>query len=116
MAEIRIKAVKPGAILVSSWGYDQTNVDWYMVTKGAEVGKMVELVRLAAHVTGSLPMAMSGISYSEKVAGQFQPYIGAKPAKKKLQQAYDGNVSVKVRSFALVRLRDGKPKGCSWYA
>ena len=25
--------IEPGAILVSSWGYDQTNVDYYLVTR-----------------------------------------------------------------------------------
>jgi hypothetical protein len=27
------EVIEPGAILYSSWGYDQTNVDYYMVTR-----------------------------------------------------------------------------------
>jgi hypothetical protein len=27
------KCIEPGAILYSSWGYDQTNIDYYMVTR-----------------------------------------------------------------------------------
>jgi hypothetical protein len=41
-----------GDILKSSWGYDQTNVDWYEVT--ALIGaKMVELRKIAAATTSS---------------------------------------------------------------
>lgn len=28
--------IEPGAILYSSWGYDQTNIDYYMVTRTTE--------------------------------------------------------------------------------
>ncbi len=39
------RALKPGDVLVSMWGYDQTNVDYYMVTK--LIGKSsVEIVEI----------------------------------------------------------------------
>lgn len=39
--------IEPGAILYSSWGYDQTNVDWYMVTRTTRASAWI--VPMSAH-------------------------------------------------------------------
>ena len=39
--------IEPGAILYSSWGYDQTNVDYYMVTR--TTAKSAWIVPMTAH-------------------------------------------------------------------
>ncbi len=41
------EVIEPGAILYSSWGYDQTNVDWYMVTRTTRASAWI--VPMAAH-------------------------------------------------------------------
>lgn len=47
------RALKPGDVLVSMWGYDQTNVDYYMVTK--LIGKSsVEIVEIGCTSSQSL--------------------------------------------------------------
>jgi hypothetical protein len=59
-AERRAKLAQPhgltvGAVLVSSWGYDQTNVDFYEVTKviGARTVEVREIAAEAVH-TGDM--------------------------------------------------------------
>ena len=39
--------IEPGAILYSSWGYDQTNVDYYMVTRVTKASAWI--VPMTAH-------------------------------------------------------------------
>ena len=39
--------IEPGAILYSSWGYDQTNVDYYMVTRVTKSSAWI--VPMSAH-------------------------------------------------------------------
>jgi hypothetical protein len=86
--------LKVGSILRASWGYDQTNIDYFEVT--ALVGaKMVEIreIAQAAHETGSL-------------VGKCVPLPGAftgKPMRKLAQ----GN-SVKIYSFAHAYLVEPK--------
>lgn len=46
MTETKIEAhvadkIEPGAILYSSWGYDQTNVDFYMVTRTTQASAWI---------------------------------------------------------------------------
>lgn len=38
-----LNKLETGQILVSSWGYDQTNIDFYQVVKGAEIGKFAQI-------------------------------------------------------------------------
>lgn len=37
--------IEPGAILYSSWGYDQTNVDYYMVTRTTKASAWIVPMR-----------------------------------------------------------------------
>ena len=41
--------IEPGAILYSSWGYDQTNVDFYMVTRTTKASAWI--VPMGSHET-----------------------------------------------------------------
>lgn len=99
--------LKPGDILCSSWGYDQTNVDFYKVKK--LIGKsMVELVRVGSST-------VEGSEYSHGMACEVVAVPGAEigsPFKKKAQS----NNSVSMSSFDTARLWDGKPMYKSWYA
>jgi len=88
-----------GDILYSSWGYDQTNIDFYEVTK--LVGKMVEVRKVAQKVTKS----EVGADYVVPVPGR---YVG--PPLKKKPQGSGGRVYIKITSFAHASPWDGKPK------
>ena len=87
-----------GDILYSSWGYDQTNVDFYEVVQ--VIGKAVAIRQIEKRV-------VSGNEYSEYVAPMPRKYIG--PALKKIPR----NNSVRLNSFSSAWLWDGKPKSQS---
>ena len=54
--------ISVGSILYSSWGYDQTNIDYYKVTKISPTGKTCKIVRI-----GSQRLEETGFM-SERVA------------------------------------------------
>lgn len=91
-----------GDILHSSWGYEQTNCDWYQVTE--LVGKKsVKLREIGANLT-----------YDHSMSGKSSPvpnqYIGAEQTKKY------GYYGAKLSSFETARKWDGKSKYWSSYA
>jgi hypothetical protein len=88
-------------ILLSTWGYDQTNSNYYKVLK--VMGSFVELIELneveTAHKDGwmfgtTVPVLTStkGVSF-----------------RKKFKDGYNGGYSVKINSFAGAGLWDGTP-------
>ena len=97
--------LKTGDILYSSWGYDQTNVDFYEVTK--VIGKrMVEITPIASKDSGTL----DGRDCGEVVAVPGK-YIGAPMHK----IAHNGT-SISIKSFITAWPWDGKPTYYSTYA
>lgn len=84
--------LKVGSILRASWGYDQTNVDFYQVTR--LIGsKMVEIVEIKGEGFEDLSMQ-----------GQTAPMVGSfksKPMRKRAQ----GNC-VKIASYAYAYLME----------
>lgn len=95
--------LKVGDVLVSSWGYDQTNVDFYEVT--AIVGKnMVEIRPIA----GTTPDKGSDRGMATAVKGH---YVG--PAMRKHVKYGD---TVRIKSYANARPWDGTPMYWSSYA
>jgi hypothetical protein len=85
-----------GDILYSSWGYDQTNVDFYEVT--GVLGKQITLRAVGSKVVRSSP----GIEYVVAQPGRFT----GPPMKKLVQQ---GGV-VKIDSVARAYKWDGTPR------
>jgi hypothetical protein len=93
-AERKAKAAAPhdvkiGDIFRSSWGYDQTNIDYYECTQ--VIGAMIE-IRAIAQL----------IEETDHMQGKCTPskghYIG-EPMRKKVNN-YNGEPSVKIYSFA----------------
>jgi hypothetical protein len=84
-----------GDFLSSSWGYDQTNVDFYQVTR--VIGKMVEIRQVASKVVKSRPPQ----DYVEPVKNRF---TGSK-----MKKRVGVGDSVKVSSHSHARKWDGKP-------
>lgn len=95
--------LKPGDILYSSWGYDQTNISWYQVTAAKPEGKAVVIREISANVVRSVP----GTDYMMPAKGHF---IG-EALKKIPQLGYKGEAYIKVTSFSSAHPWDGKPKG-----
>ena len=100
-------SLKVGDIMVDSWGYDQTNVDFYKVKR--LVGKsMVELIGIrSAHVDDSYEahgMACKVIPLPDHEYGE--------PFKKKA----NSRNRISMTSYSSAVLWDGKPEYKSWYA
>lgn len=105
---------KVGEILISTWGYEQTNVDFYQVTK--VTGRMIT-IREIAHKT------VPGSTYSHGMACEVVAspgvFLEGKPEIKKLvgvSQYKPSEYSVKLTSYSWATLWNGESAYMSWYA
>lgn len=95
--------IKVGDIFYSSWGYDQTNVDWYEVVSAPEGTKMVIVREIGGH-------AVSSSSGSDKVVPVPGHFVG--PPLRKIPQygGPGGKAYLKVTDDHWAHAWDGKPK------
>ncbi len=109
----RSRAYKPpekigiGAILSSSWGYGQTNVDYYQVTGMSSSGKTVTLREVAA----------LDVQQGQRGAGAMSGKKRALPDEftgKPFQRRIGSNGRIKIRDYASASLWDGKDDYYSW--
>lgn len=97
--------INKGDILVSHWGYDQTNVDFFYVVKKTGLG--VSLI----------PMGEKIVEYKD-MSGRVvpgEPNFTAKPMNRKIKK-YTGGVYVRINSFSYARKWNGQPEYFSSYA
>jgi len=92
--------MKVGDILYSSWGYDQTNIDFYQVTR--VIGKVVEI--------RELDKTFSEGSRSEDMVMPVPNRFVGPPMKKLPKGGYQGRATVKLNSYSNAYPWDGKPK------
>lgn len=92
--------IKPGAILSASWGWEQTNINFFMVKKVSNGWAVV--VQLKNSSKGS-------DMYSEEMP-TFQE-VG-EPMRRKMKY----QDSLKISSFMYASLWDGKPEKATHYA
>lgn len=100
---------KVGDIFQSSWGYDQTNIDYYEITKligshFAEVCKINSKSTATAWLQGECVPAPGCFETKadrtqEMIDGSY-PRIRVAPRRLKIQEGYGGEPRIKVRSFA----------------
>jgi hypothetical protein len=95
--------LKVGDILVSSWGYDQTNIDFYQVTR---VMKSSVEIRQIKSKSGPEEGFMTAYCTADKDNFCGEPM---------LKRANSTN-SVSIASYASASPWDGKPERYSWYA
>lgn len=96
------RQLEVGHILVASWGYDQTNIDFYQVT--ALVGETMVDVR---------PIAGNTIQGTGWMRGRSMPTLDAFTGPATRHRVQDGT-TVKVRDWGVwARLWDGKPRDWS---
>ncbi|MCC6155695.1 MAG: hypothetical protein IT367_18135 [Candidatus Hydrogenedentes bacterium] len=99
---------KPGDIFVNSWGWEQTNIDFY---ECVAVGKCSLTLRpIAANVTETQSMA----GHATPRPGHFT----GEAFKKNIQvYAHNGKPAHYIKAeYGCMSLWDGKPEFCSWYA
>ena len=94
-AEENQKSYQVGDILVSSWGYDQTNIDYYQVIE--RTAKMATIQKIGKERLDS------GYPSEDKVMPVKDAFVG-KPKKKKV-----GTYGITISSFQTASLWDGKP-------
>jgi len=88
-----VRPVEVGDIFASSWGYDQTNVDFYEVVAVTPSGKSVRLVSIGKETT----YAEGGYTKVRAVPGSAAP--DAEPFLKRLRY-YRDDVVVDIASYA----------------
>jgi hypothetical protein len=104
-------APKVNDILVSSWGYDQTNVDFYKVLKLSPSGKSVTIQRINEHITENGFMCGMSVPAIPHTVSRHN----GKPVTKRVNLTNCGYY-VSISSYSNAYLWDGKPERCSWYA
>jgi hypothetical protein len=101
-----INPAQVGDLLYSSWGYDQTNIDFYQVI---EVKEKSIVIREVAQ----------NREYTEYMQGTCTPkkdhFIG-EPMLKRVSKGYSDAYSVSLNSYASAWPYDGKAKGWTAYA
>jgi len=93
-----------GNILYSSWGYDQTNVNWYQVVEVKSSRKSVVVREVAGARTEDGFMSGRSIPRRDQFVGE--------PMLKRVAKGDLLTISDSQTAFPW----DGKPKHCSWYA
>lgn len=104
--------LKAGDILVNSWGYEQTNVDFFQVVESK--GQTVKLRSIAARSTGEIAGHMSDHVVAVKdafVDTRNDAYEKVDFIVKRV--SYGKTIKMK---FGVCSLWDGRPMHRSWYA
>lgn len=98
----------PGTIVYASWGYDQTNIDWFKIIK--RVGDWLTLQPLKA-VNEHDAHAMTG----KTTPGE--PDEAAKPIRRRLRRDGTREIGMPFKpSYGWMRAWEGRPVGYSTYA
>jgi hypothetical protein len=93
---------KPGQILVDSWGYEQTNIDFYQITR-------VTSCRVFAK-----PMTAEVTAEPEAMTGRSAPLDVIEGAKEIQMTPAGRDCAMFKRHYCYTW--NGKPQSCSWYA
>lgn len=102
-------APKVGDIWYSQWGYDQTNIDYYQVTKVTKA--MVWLTPIGSHTTETGFMSGECIPLPDHFCGKAERH-------KFKTHKFNGKDEFycSINSYKNAYEWDGEPKRCSWYA
>jgi hypothetical protein len=104
--------LKVGDILVSSWGWEQTNVDFYQIisVKGLSV--------TFRPINSNLKVDDNFQSMSGRVTAKKDSFVANSEPITKRVMTYNGGQSVylNLNSYSHANLWDGQSKYCSWYA
>ena len=102
--------IETGNIIVTSWGHEQTNVDFYQVVK--RTPKQVTLRKIAKTESSDGALTMTG-----KVMPVKDKFVEEYTFRRKVIAEHDGIPSgVMIHDYAWGRVWDGTPQGVSHYA
>jgi hypothetical protein len=97
--------IEIGAILVSSWGYEQTNVDFYVVVE--MTAKMVKLLPIVKQTCRNQPEGYSSMAATTRATKSIK--FRSEVLKRKISEW------IKVTECSSARLWNGKQQYESWY-
>ncbi len=97
----------PGKIVEFSWGYDQTNVDFYLITRRS--GDFVTLLPIGKKNEYN-PATMTGTTTPDPS----QP-LNKKPFRRKVHTSREEEIGVAIESYGWASLWNGKPSRYSNY-
>jgi hypothetical protein len=101
--------LKVGTIMVSSWGYDQTNIDFYVVVRSNAKTAWINEINSIKNYTGN----MSGTAMPD--TKNMNMKIGPKTLRKKIDN-FGSDPSISLNSFSSAYVWDGKPENYTSYA
>jgi len=97
-----------GAIFNFSWGYEQTNQNFYQVVSVTKC--TVDVREIGSELVDGMdtgPMAGHVVAVPDSFIGE--------PQRKRVQFTPDGRPYLSMASYGWCDLWDGKPEYCSWY-
>ena len=104
---IHVLPYKPGDIIYNSWGYDQTNVDFYQVVRCTKSSVFIRQIKGEFASSAGCDMA----AYVTPLKNEFT----GEEIRKKIQW-YEGNAYIKFEFGGCSRWQEGQEIYCSWYA
>ena len=104
---IHVLPYKPGDIIYNSWGYDQTNIDFYQVTRCTKASVFIRQIKGEFASSAGCDMA----AYVTPLKNEFT----GEEIRKKIQW-YEGNAYIKFEFGGCSRWQEGQEIYCSWYA
>jgi hypothetical protein len=96
-------SIQIGDVFVNSWGYEQTNVDFYLVV--GKIGKATLLIK-----------KMTNIHEQREGYSSMSSHVVPGEAVGKPLRVRVGNQSINLGRGYYATKWDGKPEYCSWYA
>jgi len=106
LKELEIKAseaVSVGDVFASSWGYDQTNVDFYQVLKVSDKAVMIQEIE-----SETVEKCGDMSEYVRPILGKFK--ANSKPFRRLVKMWSDQDVYIKIASYEYAHKTDPNKK------
>ena len=103
-----VDRIKVGDIFYTSWGYDQTNIAFFQVTRKTKkcvyIRELEATLKSSGNMSGSKKPIKNAFTEGSETLHRVRIGHDSEPIVINAEYDYDGY------------LWDGKPKTCSWYA
>lgn len=96
--------LEPGAILSASWGYDQTNIDFYVVTKVNDSWVWLQPIKQVSEYDGAY------------MSSKEMPVMDEIEIIKPFRRKKSSSNWVSINSYTGARVWNGKPENATHYA
>lgn len=103
----RAPLVKVGDVFVERWGYDQTNIDFYQVTRVSASGQTVTLRPVEARIVDGRV-----VPAPDRFRRELRGSVGDSPAgfRRKVKAGWRGDPWITMTTYSGASLWDGRPQ------